>query len=477
VRRFRLCITRIYYDYTASDTGSRPGGDNFFSRSKKQKRLKFQPNFKMMTSVKPGQSQTRSIPQELKRKAQPSKNIKSNRNMQQTTTPDLEITNGKQQLSRCCFTFNNYTAVEYEWLKAFECKWMIIGKEVGANGTPHLQGAVVLKNRRLFSTLKKTIGFKRAHMEEMKGSVQDSIKYCTKEDKNAFQKGAVEPGKRNDIHSAINKLKDATSITDLVLKDDDFAATYVKYPNGLTNYRNMLEGKREGPPVVFWIYGDTGTGKTHSSVEWAERRGLDYWMSLGGLQWFNGYDGEPVAILDDFRTGHCKFSFLLRLLDRYRFSVPYKGGFRNWIPKVIFITAPLKPRDMFDLKKEGDIQQLERRIAHTIHSPVTVEQLEQLTIGLLDRTNPPMVEEPAVHGDTGGNGDTQIIDLSGTTCSEDDETSSSSSSSSEQFFEKNKKNIKPGLKRKRAYIDLTQASEEDEREGEKLVNKNKKNKK
>lgn len=384
-----------------------------------------------------------------------------------STTP---LSNGKQQISRFCFTLNNYTALEYEWLKAFDCKWMIIGKEVGKNGTPHLQGAVVLNTRRQFSTLKKTIGFARAHMEEMKGTVQDSIKYCTKEDKDAFQKGSVEPGKRNDIHSALQKLKDAPSMADLVLKDDDFAVTYIKYPIGLTNYRNMFEGHREGPPVVFWIYGDTGTGKTKSSVEWTERRGLEYWMSLGSLQWFNGYNGEPVAILDDFRTGHCKFSFLLRLLDRYRFSVPFKGGFRNWIPKVIFITAPLKPRDMFDLKKEGDIQQLERRITHLLPSPITPEYIESLTVGLLDSTISPLVKESALLGEDRRDGTlTQIIDLSGGDSCSDDEDPTTSGSSSEELFEKNKKNIK-GLKRSNAQIDLTK----DEREGERLVNKKRK---
>lgn len=395
--------------------------------------------------------------------------------MRTTTPPTPAELDGKTQLSRFVFTLNNWTALEYEWLKAFDCKWMIIGKEVGASGTPHLQGAVVLNTRRQFNSLKKMIGFARAHIEPMLGTPEDSVKYCSKEDKNPFMKGAVEPGKRNDIHDAINKLKAAVSITDLVLKDDEFAATFVKYPNGLTEYRNKLEHKRTGPPVVFWIYGDTGTGKTRSSVEWAEQRGLDYWMSLGGLQWFNGYDGEPVVILDDFRTGHCKFSFLLRLLDRYRFSVPYKGGFRNWAPKYIFVTAPLPPREMFDLKKEGDIQQLERRITHMVQSPIDLQQLNERSADLLDRESPPLAEEPAVQGEDRGHG--ILIDLTDLSESSgiDETVPYSSGSSSEELFEKKPKNIKtPGLKRTKAIIDLTKEMEADEREGEKRFNKKRK---
>nr|QXP07690.1 MAG: replication associated protein [Arizlama virus] len=392
--------------------------------------------------------------------------------MQSTTPLTPAQIDGKTQLSRFVFTLNNWTALEYEWLKAFECKWMIIGKEVGASGTPHLQGAVVLNTRRQFNSLKKMIGFARAHIEPMLGTPEDSVKYCTKEDKNAFMKGSVEPGKRNDIHDAINKLKTAISITDLVTKDDDFAATFVKYPNGLTSYRNQLEAKRQGPPTVFWIYGETGTGKTRSSVEWAEARGLDYWMSLGGLQWFNGYDGEPVAILDDFRTGHCKFSFLLRLLDRYRFSVPYKGGFRNWAPKIIFVTAPLPPREMFDLKKEGDVQQLERRITHMVQSPITVEQLNALSADPINREDKSVAEESGVQGEDRRNG--FLIDLTDLSESSgvDTTVSYSSGSSSEGLFEEKPKNIKtPGLKKTKTLIDL---SKEDEREGERRVNKKRK---
>lgn len=382
-------------------------------------------------------------------------------NNSETTAP---VYDGKHRFSRFCFTLNNWTTLEWEWLKAFECKWMIMGKEIGELGTPHLQGAVVLNAQRQFNSLKKMLGFKRAHIEEMKGTVEDSIKYCSKEDKNAFQKGAVEPGKRNDIHDAINKLKTAKSLNELILKDDDFAVQFIKYPNGLTNYRNRFEEQRTGPPVVFWIYGDTGTGKTRSSVEWAEYRGLEYWMSLGGLQWFNGYDGESVAILDDFRTGHCKFSFLLRLLDRYKFQVPYKGGFRNWAPKYIFVTAPLPPREMFDLKKEGDIQQLERRITHLVQSPVDVDKLLSLATPAVSGASQSMVTHSTVPGEDRRSTPT-LIDLSyGYSSDEDGEHSSESGESSEELSEEEPKDMKK-LKRTRSFLDLTQVDElEQERE-------------
>lgn len=388
--------------------------------------------------------------------------------MQTTTSPEQQTApmTGKTQLSRFCFTINNWTQAELDWLQTFECKWIIVGKEIGANGTPHLQGACVLSTRRQFNTIKKMYGFARAHIEPMRGTIEDNIKYCTKEDTQAFTKGAIEQGRRNDIHSAIEKLRTAPSLMSLVQKDDDVAATFIKYPNGLTKYRNYLEPRRTTPPMVYWIYGDTGTGKTRSSVEWCERRGLEYWISLGGLQWFDGYDGETVAILDDFRTGHCKFSFLLRLLDRYKFQVPYKGGFRNWVPKIIFVTAPMPPREMFDLKKEGDIKQLERRITQLVPSPLTVEQLESITDASNSRETPPLVghtEQTVLRREDRRHESLIIIDSDSKEESSDDEsTEKQSSEDTDGLSEEEQKNMRPSLKRQNAEMDI-EGGEDEER--------------
>jgi len=344
--------------------------------------------------------------------------------MQVNTAPQAPSKGTK--LRRFVFTLNNWTEQEMMDLQHLDCKWIIVGKERGAEGTPHLQGAVVLNTQKAFSTIKKMPCFARAHIEPMLGSIEDNIKYCSKEDKNPFTKGDVAPGRRNDIHDAIKKIKDATSLAQLVTEDDEFASTFVKYSKGLTAYRNMRDQYRTDAPTVIWIYGPSGTGKTESSVQWAESRGLPYWMSNGTLQWFDGYDGEPICILDDFRSGHCKFSFLLRLLDRYRFSVPVKGSFRNWSPKYILITAPMPPREMFDLKKEGDILQLERRINFQRQSPITVFTLTDVT----DKAKPTdgneermVTESTTLRGDdaiTGGNASMDQTPEGGEELSEED---------------------------------------------------------
>lgn len=84
---------------------------------------------------------------------------------------------------RFCLTLNNWTEDEYRNIKSsFEAKaknW-IIGKEVGDEGTPHLQIYVDFKSPREFKTVKNMTST-RVHIEGAKGSVQCNWKYCIKD--------------------------------------------------------------------------------------------------------------------------------------------------------------------------------------------------------------------------------------------------------------------------------------------------------
>jgi len=80
-----------------------------------------------------------------------------------------------------CFTWNNYTDENMEQMEqAFQKGSMryVIGKEVGEEGTPHLQGYVTAATKFRWSSLDlpKTI-----HWEKCKGSEKDNIKYCMKD--------------------------------------------------------------------------------------------------------------------------------------------------------------------------------------------------------------------------------------------------------------------------------------------------------
>jgi len=80
-----------------------------------------------------------------------------------------------------CFTINNYTELELKHLvDALDSDdKYIIGKEVGKEGTPHLQGYICFKQKKRLTAVKKING--RAHWEKCKGTQEDNIKYCSKD--------------------------------------------------------------------------------------------------------------------------------------------------------------------------------------------------------------------------------------------------------------------------------------------------------
>lgn len=95
-----------------------------------------------------------------------------------------EPTEPVSQVIKWCFTLNNWNAQQYEAIKAYcmkDCKKFIIGKEIGEEGTPHLQGAFYFKGKKRMSTIKKSLGIKEIHLESMNGSWNDSMTYCSKD--------------------------------------------------------------------------------------------------------------------------------------------------------------------------------------------------------------------------------------------------------------------------------------------------------
>lgn len=88
--------------------------------------------------------------------------------------------NTKQRFRKACFTLNNWTTEELDqMLRDFDGMKYIIGKEVGEQGTPHLQGYVEFGRQLSFNQLKKISD--RAHWEKPRGNKKQNIKYCSKD--------------------------------------------------------------------------------------------------------------------------------------------------------------------------------------------------------------------------------------------------------------------------------------------------------
>lgn len=121
-------------------------------------------------------------------------------------------------------------------------------------------------------------------------------------------------------------------------------------------------------PTVYWFCGPTGTGKSRKAYELThDGEGKSAYFKSAEHLWWDGYDGVSDVIIDDYRCDFCKFSYLLRLLDRYPVQLNVKGSMIYLRAKLIIITAPQAPDVMWSHRTSEDLAQLTRRITEVRH--------------------------------------------------------------------------------------------------------------
>lgn len=258
-----------------------------------------------------------------------------------------------------CYTLNNWTQQEYERLVNLDenlFTYHVIGKEVGENGTPHLQGCITFKQTKRFNAAKLTLG-NRIHIEQLRETVFQAREYC-KKDGDFIEIDNRRQGRRTDLEEATEALKEGG----LKKVKDEHLTTYIKYPGGFDKAAAHLLPARNvaNPPHCYWIYGATGTGKTKWVFDTFETE--DIFCTTSNLQWFDGYRQQRVLLIDDFRASDLKFNNLLRITDRYPYQVEIKGGMVHINSEYIIITSNKSPSEAYHNVVQEQMDQLERRM-------------------------------------------------------------------------------------------------------------------
>lgn len=98
------------------------------------------------------------------------------------------------------------------------------------------------------------------------------------------------------------------------------------------------EEPRSEKTHVVVLVGKPGTGKSRYAYDCARRDHGDsvYYKPRG--EWWDGYDGQAAVVIDDY-YGWLKYDELLKIMDRYPYRVPIKGGFRQFTSRIIYITS------------------------------------------------------------------------------------------------------------------------------------------
>lgn len=281
------------------------------------------------------------------------------------------------------FTLNNFSDAEVTsaqaWLQE-SCSYALFGKEVGENGTPHLQGYFCLLHKSRLSSIKS--GFSaRAHIEVARGSSQSNKVYCSKSG-DVWEWGECpgKPPKRTRDELAVSyKLaaEGGRDALDAWYVDNSGVAAF----SGHTLRRNFLEcaSTVERPDInVEWIYGSPGIGKSRMAHE---RYPLGY-VKDPRTKWWHGYMLERDVIIDDFAPKGIDINHLLRWFDRYRCIVENKGGMVPLHAVNFIVTSNFSPEEVFKDDDGGphpQIAALRRRMKVT-------HMLDPLESGVRPRT-------------------------------------------------------------------------------------------
>lgn len=265
---------------------------------------------------------------------------------------EIDENSGSGKHRSYCMTIHNWTQNHVDDLKQEKYKYIIIGNEIcPTTNRPHLQLYIQFPNARAWTAIKKS--YPTAHIEVAGGTPTQNKLYCSKE-KILYEDGTLpRPGNRSDIEVCRDIVQSTNSMREVVnnassIQGVRIAEIWLKYN----------EKPRTWKPIVTWIYGPSGTGKTKMAYEIL---GNECYTCMKNAKWFEGYDAHENVLIDELRSSFCSFHSFLRLIDRYEYRIECKGSSRQFLAKNIVITSAHPPDGVW-LNNNEDMTQITRRI-------------------------------------------------------------------------------------------------------------------
>lgn len=248
------------------------------------------------------------------------------------------------------FTWNNYPTNWEELIDEFyhktKAKYIVAGKEIGANGTPHIQGHVDLKDAKTISALQKIFQPKiQLSVTKLLSDthVTNSRNYCFKDGDYRTWGAPPRQGARTDLLNYMQSIRETPS-TPLITLMEEHCTVMAQYPRFAQMYRlmKMKHDIIQGPLEHEWHVGPPGCGK---SRKYQEMEGVFTKMTN---KWWDGYDNEKVVLFEDWDpTNHYLGHHLKIWADRYPFMAETKGFTVKIRPQKIVITSNYSIEECF----------------------------------------------------------------------------------------------------------------------------------
>lgn len=261
--------------------------------------------------------------------------------------------------------------VELDYDKVFkdnpEIVFLAYGEEIcPTTQRPHHQAFIYFKNPRSASVAacwrytKGRFGEPQARMEVMFGAVTSSERYCSKE--SSLIKIGKEPkqGFRGDLIETKDAVMAGEVTVDQICVEDPM--TFHQYGRTLERLETIRLRKcwRNWMTEGVWIHGPAGAGKSHMAFDGFHPD--THYVKNVSEDWWDGYKGQEVVILNEFRGHQMRFSELLDLVDKWPKTVKVRN--REPVPflaKKVIVASIHSPQACYESVKDEPWDQFYRR--------------------------------------------------------------------------------------------------------------------
>ncbi len=266
--------------------------------------------------------------------------------------------------------------------------WFVVQLEQGNSETAyvHYQGYVYYAAVKRMDWIKRRT-YDTIHLEYRRGDHAQCKTYCSKDDTrisgpwyfgsdDEIPKGT---GARSDLSELAKRVREGA--TDDILADES-PTTFIRYHKGLNAYRFAINESHTGERQVIWLWGDSGTGKTH--LAWSGRTSKELYPVASFVKsavWFDGYRNQSSILIDNLTTD-CPWTTLMKVLDKFPSFIPVKGAFVHSTWETVYVTSIMSPVDFAQVMCLNGIgtQQWElgRRLTKIVHCIRKEETMDQV---------------------------------------------------------------------------------------------------
>lgn len=266
-----------------------------------------------------------------------------------------------KQYRNWSFTLNNWQDKPdlVKALSELKVRYIVQGKEVGEEGTPHLQGTCCFPSPCTESAARKKL--QGCHVEPCV-SLQHSIAYC-KKDGDYEERGTAPITQQAKGEAEQERWKRIYEAAEEGREEE------IPYHIRFINYKAIAYRREQGrkkrklsdtEDTMEWYYGPPGTGKSRKARE----ENPDAYLKTCN-KWWDGYEDEDVVLIEDFDKTHGVLCHHMKIwADRYPFHAEIKGGSTGNIrPRKIVVTSNYHPSDIWTA--EQDLAPILRRFKVT----------------------------------------------------------------------------------------------------------------